>query len=250
MRTNLKVFIVDDNEEMVHGLKTGISRANNMEVVGYAYNGKDALEGITRLKPDFAIVDGIMPEMDGIDLVEAIKQEKLPTECILITAHPTDNNTSLGRSKGIDYFLAKPFTLEALINRIWSIHENPLKNMRNLTVEERVTEVLHEIGVPAHIRGYHYSRRAIVIAVDKPEIINYVTKELYPTISRDFETTASRVERAIRHAIEVAWTRGKVDVLERIFGYTINTQKGKPTNSEFIALIADMIRIEMRRSLQ
>jgi len=248
MRTNLRIFLADDNKEALELLKTGLSRLNNMEVVGMAENGKDALTGIKSLKPDIAIVDCVMPEMDGLEVVEKITEAKIPTICLMLSAMDSERNVNLAKSKGVDYFVSKPFNLETLAKRMWELKDDPIKNMKDLNLEEKVTRILHELGVPAHIRGYHYMREAIITVVAQPEIINFVTKELYPMIAKKTDTTPSRVERAIRHAIEVAWNRGNIDFIDSIFGHTINGQKGKPTNSEFIALIADMIRLEAKKT--
>jgi len=246
MNTALKVFLADDNKDLLDLLKTGLSRMSDMEVVGTASNGKEALEEIKRLRPDIAIVDCVMPEMDGLELVEKLTEAKIQTILMMLSAMDSERNINLAKAKGVDYFISKPFNLDSLTKRMWELKDDPIKNIKNLTLEEMVTRILHELGVPAHIRGYHYMREAITIVVDQPEIINFVTKELYPMIAKKSDTTPSRVERAIRHAIEVAWGRGNIDFIDRIFGHTINSQKGKPTNSEFIALIADMIRLELR----
>lgn len=247
MRTNLKVFLAENNKEMVNTLKAGISKTSNMEVIGHAYDGKDALKQLKELKPDVALIDCVLPEMDGLEVLDKIKEAKLGFLCIMTSALDNEKIVHIAREKGADYFLAKPFNLDSLIDNIWKLNGNSFKKMKYLNIEERATSILHELGVPAHIRGYHFVREAIILAVNRPEIINFVTKELYPMIAVEFKTTHSRVERAIRHAIEVAWTRGNVDAIDRIFGYTVNTNKGKPTNSEFVALLADMIRIEMKR---
>jgi two-component system response regulator (stage 0 sporulation protein A) len=175
----------------------------------------------------------------------------------MLSAITQDNITQKAMELGAEYYIAKPFDLESLVSRLRQLKEQLShphvagKNTRNeknkaVNLETKVTGILHEIGVPAHIRGYHYMREAIMMAVEDIDVLNYITKELYPTIAKKCNTTSSRVERAIRHAIEVAWSRGKVDVIDSLFGYTINNHKGKPTNSEFIALIADRLRLELK----
>jgi two-component system response regulator (stage 0 sporulation protein A) len=205
-----------------------------------------------------------MPHLDGLGVLEKLnntKLEKKPT-CIIFSAISQEKVTQRAIDLGAEYYIVKPFDLEALVSRIRQLKTVALKTKLNNTIiensnvsaatscniESRVTNMLHEIGVPAHIRGYNYMREAIMMAINDMDILNYITKELYPSIAKKCNTTPSRVERAIRHAIEVAWNRGKIDAIDSLFGYTINTHKGKPTNSEFIALIADQLRLELKAS--
>ncbi|MBQ6554211.1 MAG: sporulation transcription factor Spo0A, partial [Firmicutes bacterium] len=229
-----------------------------MEVIATACDGAEAYDKILSEKPDIALLDGIMPKLDGIGVLEKLFQsgnENL-TMCIMLTAITGEQITQKAFNLGAKYYIAKPFDMELLVSRIRQLKEPAApKNTKasfarigDVDLETRVTNILHEIGVPAHIRGYHYMREAILMAIDDIDVLNYITKELYPSIAKKCNTTPSRVERAIRHAIEVAWSRGKVDAIDSLFGYTVSTHKGKPTNSEFIALIADRLRLELKAS--
>jgi two-component system response regulator (stage 0 sporulation protein A) len=258
----IRVFLADDNREFCDTLINFLEKHNDIEVVGSAYDGLDAYQKILTAKPDIAIIDGVMPKLDGLGVLEKLdlahRQDYSPA-CIIISAITQDKVIQKAMELGAEYYISKPFDLDSLVTRVRQLREqlrHPVtsglsarsEKSKAVNLETKVTGVLHEIGVPAHIRGYHYMREAIMMAVDDIDILNYITKELYPTIAKKCNTTPSRVERAIRHAIEVAWNRGKVDVLDSMFGYTISNNKGKPTNSEFIALIADRLRLELKAS--
>ena len=256
---SLKVVIADDNEKMVDVIKEVINDEPDMEVVGTAANGEETINIIKNTSHDLVLLDIIMPQLDGISVMQRIRDDKtcVSPAFIIISAVGMEDVTEDAFDKGAAYYIMKPFDNEMLINRIkyvGKVHNAPADNKRNIVIkdtvnhkkyvlENEITGMIHEIGVPAHIKGYQYLRESITLAVNDPDIINSITKILYPTIAKKFETTPSRVERAIRHAIEVAWNRGNPDVLNNLFGYTISNGKGKPTNSEFIALIADNIRL-------
>ena len=198
-----------------------------------------------------------MPKLDGLGVLERISNVENRPICIILSEVTQEKITKKAIDLGADYYMVKPFDLEILAERIRQLREKggtaqgfagTKTAATQLNIEQKVTNILHEIGVPAHIRGYHYMREAIMMAVNDMDVLNYITKELYPTIAQKMNTTSSRVERAIRHAIEVAWSRGKIDAIDNLFGYTINNHKGKPTNSEFIALIADRLRLELKAS--
>jgi len=254
----ITILMADDNKEFCEAIVSYLQKQSDFEVLGTAHDGMEALEKIKTLRPDVAIIDGIMPKLDGLGVLEKLNLTKQEGPIvIMISAITQDKITQKAMELGAEYYIAKPFDLDTLVMRIRQLKEqiqNPiqkgaeLRNEKNrqYSLETKITGILHEIGVPAHIRGYHYMREAIMMAVDDMEILNYITKELYPTIAKKCNTTPSRVERAIRHAIEVAWSRGKVEVIDSMFGYTINNNKGKPTNSEFIALIADRMRLELK----
>ncbi len=250
----IKIILADDNEEFCDVLKSFLTLQENIQVIDIAHNGKDAYEKICIHKPNIVIMDGIMPELDGLGLLEKIKtNEDLieDTYCIMLSAMTQEKITQQAVNLGIDYYMAKPFDMNSLLKRIYEVvsdapNNSQLDNKNSFNLETTVTNILHEIGVPAHIRGYHYMRTAIIMSVENMEILNYITKELYPAIAKETNTTSSRVERAIRHAIEVAWSRGTLEAKDDIFGYTISSNKGKPTNSEFIAIIADKLRLEMK----
>lgn len=260
-----KILIVDDNKEFVKLLTIYINSQNDMEVVATANDGKNTVELIKKHKPDILLLDIIMPEKDGLAVLEDIIVEKdmdKPT-IVIMSAIGQEKITQKAIALGATYYVVKPFDMETLVDRIRDFLDNSsgyestnnfntsyisqqitTAKKPNTPMEVRVTNVIHDVGVPAHIKGYQYIREAIILAVKDEEIINSITKILYPTLASTFKTTPSRVERAIRHAIEVAWNRGQIEVHDKIFGYTVNSNKGKPTNSEFIAMIADRIRLE------
>jgi two-component system response regulator (stage 0 sporulation protein A) len=252
----IRVLLANDSKDFCDVLKSFLSNQPDIEVVDVAYDGNEAFEKIMNIRPDVAVIDGIMPHLDGLGVLEKIGRESpdyFPV-CIILSAITQENITHRAMELGAKYYMAKPFSLETLLTRIRQLSEETggkapqTQKLNDTNLETKVTKILHEIGVPAHIRGYHYMREAIMMAVGDIDVLNYITKELYPSIAKKCNTTPSRVERAIRHAIEVAWSRGKVDAINGLFGYTINNNKGKPTNSEFIALIADNLRIELKAS--
>ena len=267
MNEKLRVLIADDNQEFANTLASYLRRENDMEVVGMAKDGLEAVNMIESKEPDIAILDVIMPHLDGIGVLEKVNELKGTKKpiCIMLSAVGQDKITQRAVSLGAEYYMVKPFDIELLIKRIKELKNyKPLKNMnyvsreiktQYITVENEkdeenlealVTNLIHEVGVPAHIKGYQYLREAIMMVVKDIDVINQITKSLYPQIAQKFSTTPSRVERAIRHAIEVAWGRGQQEAVESIFGYTISASKGKPTNSEFIAMIADKLRLELK----
>jgi len=260
----LNIAIADDNERVVQLLEHIVSSDNELEVVGKAENGEELYDIIKEKEPDVVLLDIIMPKVDGLTVMERINRDtsvKKHPAFIVITAVGQEKITEDAFDLGADYYILKPFDNDMVINRIKhtritreknyaevrKVHAYESKNEymeRNL--ETDVTSIIHEIGVPAHIKGYQYLRDAIIMSVGDMDMLNSITKILYPTIAKRHQTTPSRVERAIRHAIEVAWSRGKMDTIDELFGYTVSTGKGKPTNSEFIALIADKIRLEYK----
>lgn len=254
----IKVLLADDNKDFCDILKNYLDKQKDIEVLDVAFDGVQAYEKILALKPDVVLLDEVMPHLDGIGVLEKLSQDKnIKTMCIMLTAVTQEQVTQKAFSLGAKHYIAKPFDMELLVSRIKQLREPISSNKKdiktgincsNLDLETRVTNILHEIGVPAHIRGYHYMREAIIMAIGDIDVLNYITKELYPSIAKKCNTTPSRVERAIRHAIEVAWSRGRIDAIDNLFGYTINNHKGKPTNSEFIALIADRLRLELKAS--
>lgn len=258
----VKVAIADDNEEMLKILGQVIAETSDLEVVGTAVNGEETFSLIRDKEPDIVLLDIIMPHFDGLQVMRMVREDsgikKIPA-FIIISSVGKEYVTKDAFDMGAVYYFMKPFNNDALIEKIRSIkdsrkakktqqqtslftQDNQAVNDRNL--ESDITAIIHDIGIPAHIKGYQYLRDSIMLAVTDAEVINSITKILYPTIAKKYQTTASRVERAIRHAIEVAWNRGNTDTLNDLFGYTISNGKGKPTNSEFIALISDKIRLE------
>lgn len=264
--SKINVAIIDDNERMVHLLDNILKTDESIQVVGKASDGMAALSVIKEQEPDIVLLDLIMPKLDGLGVMQKINKDttmKKHPAFIVISAIGKESITEDAFSQGAVYYIMKPFDNDVVINKIKQV--SLTKNQKNAAVrpvasvsepegsgashnlENDVTNIIHEIGVPAHIKGYQYLRDAIIMSVDNREVINSITKVLYPTIAKMNKTTPSRVERAIRHAIEVAWSRGKMDTIDDLFGYTINTGKGKPTNSEFIALISDKIRLDYKK---
>lgn len=250
---DIKVLIADDNREFCELLKEFISQEDDLNLVGVAYNGLEALEIINKDKPDLLVLDIIMPHLDGIGVLEKLNTFNPRPKVIMLTAFGQESVTQRAIELGADYYILKPFDFTVLATRIRQLIDGdpvpqytaPIK-AKNLDVA--VTNIIHEMGVPAHIKGYQYLRDAILMVVEEVGLLGAVTKELYPAIAQKYLTTPSRVERAIRHAIELAWDRGNVDMMNRFFGYTINLERGKPTNSEFIAMVADKLRISSKVS--
>ena len=255
----IRVLLADDNKDFCDVVRGYLEKSEDIQVIDVAYDGLDAYAKIATLKPDVAILDGIMPKLDGLGVLERLSRSTVKPICIMLSAVSQEQITQRAIDLGAAYYMVKPFELDTLTSRIQqlNLHKKnagkpepgkPLTGMSLVNLESRVTNILHEIGVPAHIRGYHYMREAILMAVGDLDVLNYITKELYPSIAKKCGTTPSRVERAIRHAIEVAWSRGKIEAIDSMFGYTVSNTKGKPTNSEFIALIADRLRLELKAS--
>ncbi len=266
MSEKITILIADDNAEFARTLKSYIEKEEDMEIIGQAKDGNEAVKMIEDLQPDIALLDVIMPHLDGLGVLEKTLElniSKKPT-CIMLSAVGQDKITQRALELGANYYVVKPFDINLLIKRIKEIKNYKISQFRPGTqtreikapyieirddrrnekenLEALVTNVIHEVGVPAHIKGYQYLREAIMMVVNDIDVINQITKSLYPKIAFKYNTTPSRVERAIRHAIEVAWLRGNAGLINELFGYTVNPEKGRPTNSEFIALITEHIR--------
>ncbi len=256
-KTPIKIIIADDNRDFVEILRDYFEKQDDFSIVGTAYNGLETLEMISLLVPDVVILDIIMPHLDGIGVLERLTQSETRPKVIMLTAFGQESMTQRAVEMGADYFVLKPFDLDTLAHRIRQLCSGrieskgggaPVENtyqpqVRSKNMDVEVTNIIHQMGVPAHIKGYQYLRDAILLVIDEVNLLGVVTKELYPMIAEKYQTTPSRVERAIRHAIELAWDRGNVEMMNKFFGYTINIQRGKPTNSEFIAMVADKLRI-------
>ena len=255
----LSVAIADDNERMVEMLDSIVKKDDEIRIVGKANNGEDVYHMIKEKEPDVVLLDLIMPKMDGLSVMERINHDqtiKKHPKFIVISAIGQERITEDAFSLGAYYYIMKPFDNETVLNQVRAMKNDnsshfpqSIRNQREETLkldnlENDVTDMIHEVGVPAHIKGYHYLRDAIIMVIEDQEMLNSITKILYPTIAKRNQTTPSRVERAIRHAIEVAWSSGNMDIINSLFSYTVSTGKGKPTNSEFIALIADKIRLQ------
>lgn len=262
MNKKISVLIADDNVEFAEDLAQYIKAETDMDVAAVASDGDEAYKLIVETKPDAVILDMVMPKLDGLGVLKKLQNTKLEKRpayiAFSISALPRTVKAAI--SAGADYYLLKPQPFERVCETVRDI-ANPQKsvlsvpaakpaisadNSGEVDLEALVTEFIHELGVPAHIKGYQYIRSAIMMVVENMDLLNFITKQLYPEIAKAYNTTASRVERAIRHSIEVAWTRGKPETMNEIFGYTIHTGKGKPTNSEFIAMVADKIRLQIK----
>lgn len=258
MGKRVKIVVADDNRNLCQMLQDYLLNQEDLQVVGVAFNGVEAWELIQAQEPDLIIIDLVMPSLDGLGVLERINARTTVQrpKIIMLTAFGQESLTHQAMLLGVDYFILKPFDLEILGKRIRSLtQESTGQSMVsavtahvasagtgiNLGVE--VTTMMHQIGIPAHVKGYQYIRDAILMVVEDVSLLGAVTKELYPAIAKKYDTAPSRVERGIRHAIELAWERGHTETLKRIFGYSMNIERQKPTNSEFVALLADKLRV-------
>ena len=253
MKTKVKIVMADSDESLLEQYKQEFAQSVDFEVVATAQDGEAAVEALRVHQPDVLILDLMLSKVDGMGVVKiASAMEKRPL-IVLLSAFVTGYVPAMAACMGADYFLAKPCTFQSLCDRLAELlsrdqllRSGGAAQLRDGDIESMVTAIIHEIGVPAHIKGYQYLREAISLAVKDMDVINAITKVLYPQVAKAFDTTPSRVERAIRHAIEVAWDRGDLETLQRFFGYTVSNTKGKPTNSEFIALIADRLSLQLK----
>jgi len=269
MGVKLKLLITEDNPKFCKALSDYFDTKDEIEVVGVALDGASALQCIQELEPDVLILDIIMPILDGLSVLEKMKEMNLKKRprVIVLSAVGQERLTQRAASLGVDYYILKPFSLDILYKRILDIcidedtflleqqatsyglttYEQYAQRAqeREHQIEAEVTQLIRELGVPPHLKGYQYMREAIIMCVKDMDVIGQMTKKLYPNIATKFNTLPTRVERAIRHAIEVAWSRGNLDTLNKFFGYTIDVDKGKPTNGEYIAMLADRVRIDM-----
>ena len=262
--SKITVLLVDDNLRILSLYEEILKNEKNIEIAGKAENGIEALKLIKEVKPDVVLLDIIMPKLDGLGVLEQVREDmeiqKLPS-FIVVTAVGQERVTEQAFELGASYYIMKPFDNKVIVQHInqvgmkhtvryvEGVKEGKAASMAipwEHKLESDVTDIIHEIGVPAHIKGYQYLRDAIMMSVSDGEVLHSITKQLYPSIAKMHKTTPSRVERAIRHAIEVAWSRGKMDTIDSLFGYTVSNGKGKPTNSEFVALIADRIRLDYK----
>lgn len=247
MENQTKVVLADANEEFREMLQQTIERAEGFVVVGSVGSGAEAWELIERERPQLVVTDVVLPELDGFGLLERIGKLQAKPKMIMVSAFYRERLVSQAMELGAVFFMAKPCEPDALLSRMrQAAQSDEGEEDASVALERMVTSIIHEVGVPAHIKGYQYVREAIILAVQDMDVINAVTKVLYPEVARRYGTTPSRVERAVRHAIETAWDRGDLETLQRYFGYTVSNTKGKPTNSEFIAMIADRIRLQIK----
>ena len=253
MSPNVKVVVSDDNHIFM-GEISNIFPKYGLSYYFLKKDGSKVVEYVEKFNPDFVVMNLFMTKIDAIGVMSKVKNmTNISTQFIIISNFINQNLEKEIINSGASYIMIKPFETVELAERIIKIfrsnNEVYIKIDNDKDIEIKVTEILHHLGVPAHIKGYHYLRNSIVKSIYDPEIINSITKELYPSVAKNFKTTSSRVERAIRHAIEVAWDRGDLDVLSSYFGYTISNLKGKPTNSEFIAMISDRLRLQMKSNV-
>lgn len=256
MESKKKVLVADAGEEFRRLAVDTLSAEADFTVVGSTGDGEDACRLVRELAPDVILMDLVLSRMDGLDVVRAIHGMNPRPRILVLSSFANGAMAAQAAADGADYYLMKPAKLTTVTERMRQLcgqlmvesprESNTRSAVQEQSLESTVTAIIHEIGVPAHIKGYQYLREAIIIAVEDMEVINAVTKILYPEVAKRFSTTASRVERAIRHAIEVAWDRGDLETLQKYFGYTVSNAKGKPTNSEFIAMIADRLQLERK----
>lgn len=248
-----KILVVDDSQEVREKLSAMLKEMPDVELIGTAANGMCAIDMIANKKPDLVLLDIIMPQLDGFGVMEYLVEHNLMPEVIVISALTQENFIFRALNLGAKYYIAKPFESESVKGRIRDVISlkkgiSPVsinkENRTSTSIDEKISSVFISIGIPAHIKGYHFLREAVKMVVENPDSINRITKELYPGIARKFTTSSSKVERAIRHAIEVAWTRGKIENINELFGFKVYGKNDKPTNGEFIALIADKLTLE------
>lgn len=265
MKENYKIYIVDDSMDMIHAMKEELHKGTLFQVIGSATNGEQCLRELHSKHIDILVLDLIMPKKDGITVLKELHENNIQVDHIICTT-PFVNELIVSQIQNfkVDYLMMKPFEITQLIEKLnvimglsqkmhadtnvlkINLDDHEKERMMKLELESEITSLLHEIGIPAHIKGYMYLRTAILETYMNVDFLGQITKVLYPEIARKYSTTSSRVERAIRHAIEVAWNRGNIDAIDDIFGYTISASKAKPTNSEFIAMISDKLRLEHR----
>ena len=249
-----RLLIIDDNKNVVDMIEEFFLDHKFIKVSLKAYSGEEGIKLIESRINDYdaIILDLIMPNKDGIYVLEEMKRKNINKPVIISTSYNSDSMIRRVSEYGVQYFLLKPYELSDLENRIIELSNTVEKENKNINIYHNnlqisVTKILHELGVPSHIKGYQYIREGILLLYNNPEMMGGITKELYPEIADKFNTTVSRVERAIRHAIEVSWNRGDWDLMEEIFGHSVDIDKAKPTNSEFIVTVADKLRLEYRK---
>lgn len=242
-----KIMLIDENEQNQKLIRQNFEQ--DFDVITHNSNGLSALEKIKEEKPKVIIMDVLLSGIDGFNLIEKINELKINSKIIVLTSLSLDGFITKALNLGVSYYMIKPFSIEVLKSRVKDVlNQNDVKNgmtvVKNKNIEEKITNIFITVGIPAHIKGYQFLREAIKMAIDNPDIINSITKKLYPSIAEKFDTSASKVERAIRHAIEVAWNRGKIENINSLFGIKVYSNNEKPTNGEFIALVADKMLLE------
>lgn len=248
MNRKVKILLADASDDARGLLQAALERCGHFEVVASTGDGTQVLELVRVHKPDLLVMDLVLPGLDGLSILRKLKEGDRP-EVLITSNFVRQEMVAEAGNLGAAMFISKPYNEDAMIEHLLRIAEKRSEQFHAPGLEEMVTAIIHEVGVPAHIKGYQYVREAIMITVEDMEVINSVTKVLYPEVAKRYHTTPSRVERAIRHAIEVAWDRGDIETLQRFFGYTVSNIKGKPTNSEFVAMISDRIRLRLKSNL-
>lgn len=244
----VKVLVVDDNEVLVNLIMKYFNGSKEIEIIGKASNGIEAIEALKTKDFDVMMLDLIMPNKDGIGVLDYMKENNIKKQIIMMSSYNQEDIIRQVSEYGVRYYALKPFDLDDIKKKILQLNKSKtnkekLIELSDKKIQIQVTDLLHELGIPSHIKGYQYIRTAILMVYDNPGFIGGITKELYPDISIRFNTSIQRVERAIRHAIEVAWLRGDIDLMEKIFGHSVDIDRAKPTNSEFIVTIADKLRL-------
>ena len=246
-----RILIADTSEEFRRNFVEGIGEEEHIQVVGQTADGRELLQLAEKERPDAIVMDLVLTSLDGLEVLDGLAEMKHRPQVIILSSYIRGSIAEEAAARGAAYYITKPGRVSMVCERIRQVtaKKTPAAgNDRGLDLETSVTAIIHEVGVPAHIKGYQYLREAILIAIKDMDVINAVTKVLYPEVAKRFNTTASRVERAIRHAIEVAWDRGDLETLQKYFGYTVSNAKGKPTNSEFIAMIADRLQLQLKQA--
>lgn len=246
----IKVLAVDDSAVQLDVLKKYFNGSKNIKISYVAKNGMEAIDIIKNNEVDFILLDLIMPEVDGFGVLEYLKENKIKINTIVMSAFSEEGTIRQVSEYGVKYYALKPFKMESLEDRIISLYnahksQNELIELQDKELQMQVTKILHALGIPSNIKGYQYVRSAILMVYDNPGFIGGITKELYPNLSSKYNTSIQRVEKAIRHAIEISWDRGDIDLMEEIFGHSVDIDRAKPTNSEFIVTIADKLRLDM-----
>ncbi len=251
-----RLFVIDDNKDLVGMIKEYFKKSQDIEVSMEAKDGNEGILMIDKNVDDFDIIllDLVMPNKDGLNVLEYLNKNNIDKKVIVLTAYNTQEVIRKVASLGASYFMVKPFELSDLETKIKELTIRKTTKGESIdlfhnNLQISITKMLHELGVPSHIKGYQYIREGITLVYKNPEIVGGITKELYPEIAKKFDSTVSRVERSIRHAIEVSWNRGSWDLMEEIFGHSVDIDKAKPTNSEFIVTIADKLRLEFSKPL-
>ena len=260
MNKQISVLIADENKEIANNLKEFLENESEIERVFIVSSGEEAYDKILEINPDVAVIDVVLSKKDGFEIIEEAKRKLVSTKFIVASSVSSDTFVQKAMNLGAEYYMVKPVAPETIMKRIRDlfsissfksnvsntalIASESFKMPKNKVLEEKITNIFITVGIPAHIKGYYFLREAIKMAIETPEIVNSITKKLYPSIAERFDTSASKVERAIRHAIEVAWNRGKIENINSVFGVKVYSNNEKPTNGEFIALVADKMLIE------